>query len=232
MSKTVGQPAQAGRVVNFPSPQNREALTVRELADAYMAVYAGRDNSRPARVQWWCDRIGALRVVDLDSDLLADHLDAYAAEPARSFKGRDDSGSPILRERGQRKPATINRMKSTLGALLTFAKKRRLTRRGWANPIRDVQGQREDNGKTRFLSPDEQARLLKVARLCSWPRLYLLVLTAITTGARRGELMSLRGCDLDLERGTAGLRSTKNGSQRVLRLVPEVVAYLQKHARQ
>jgi hypothetical protein len=142
MSKTVGQPASAGRVVNFPSPQSRQSLTVRELADAYMAVYAGRDNSRPARVQWWCDRLGAVRVVDLDSDLIADHLDLYAAEPARSYKGRDEDGLPILGERGQRKPATINRMKSTLGAMLTFAKQRRLTPRGWANPIRDVPGQR------------------------------------------------------------------------------------------
>jgi hypothetical protein len=78
MSTTVGQPVNANRVVNFPSPQNRESLTVRQLADAYMSVYDGRDNSRPARVHWWCSKLGDVRVIDLDADLIADHLDAFA----------------------------------------------------------------------------------------------------------------------------------------------------------
>lgn len=230
MSETVGQPASASRVVDFPTPQNRESLTLRQLADAYMAQYAGRDNARPARVLWWCDGIGDVRVIDLDTDLIADHLDHYASEPLRKYMGRDEDGAPILRELGERKPATINRMKSTLGALLAFARLRRLTPRGWANPIRDVPGRRENNARTRFLSPEEQARLLKVARLSSWPRLHLLVLMGITTGARKGELLSLRGADLDLERGTAHLRSTKNGAQRVLRLVPDVVKEIRRVA--
>jgi hypothetical protein len=54
MSKTVGQPATAGRVVNFPSPQIRESLIVRKLADAYRTTRpAGRYDvvrCRPGRV--------------------------------------------------------------------------------------------------------------------------------------------------------------------------------------
>ena len=228
MKETVGQPAFASRVVDFPTPRNRESLTVRQLADAYMAQYAGRDNARPARVQWWCDRIGDMRIVDLDADLIADHLDAYASEPRQKYMGRDADGRPVLRNLGERRPATINRMKSTLGALLTLARARRLTPRGWVSPMRDVPGRRENNARTRFLFPEEQVRLLSVARLSSWPGLYLLALMAITTGARKSELLSLRGVDLDLERGTAHLRSTKNGSHRVLRLVPDVVAEIRR----
>ena len=35
MNETVGQSADVGRVVNFPTPSNRDTLTVRQLADAY-----------------------------------------------------------------------------------------------------------------------------------------------------------------------------------------------------
>lgn len=58
MNETVGQPAPASRVVDSPTPQNRESWTIRQLADAYLAQYAGRDNARPARVLWWCDGCG------------------------------------------------------------------------------------------------------------------------------------------------------------------------------
>jgi integrase len=228
MSESVGESAPASLVVTFPTPPNRDSLTVRQLADAYMAHYVGLDSGRPARVKWWCERIGDLRVVDLDSDLIADYLDAYAAGRREKYMGRDPRGQPILKSLGPRKPATINRAKSALGALLTFAKQRRLTPRGWPNPIRDVPGRREDNARTRFLSSEEQARLLSAARICSWPRLHLLVLMGITTGARKGELLSLRGGDLHLERGRAHLRATKNGSQRVLRLVPDVVMEIRR----
>ena len=75
--------------------------------------------------------------------------------------------------------------------------------KGWTNPARQVPRQRENNERVRFLSGGERERLLKVCRVSSWPRLYLLVLLALTTGARRSELLRLRWRDLDLERAVA-----------------------------
>ncbi len=61
-----------------------------------MAQYAGRDNARPARMLWWCDGIGDVRVVDLDAEPIADHLDRYASEARQKYTGRDEPVADTL----------------------------------------------------------------------------------------------------------------------------------------
>ncbi len=61
------------------------------------------------------------------------------------------------------------------------------------------------------------------ARQSEWPRLYLLVLMALTTGARLGEMLNLRWSDVDLAKRRATLHKTKNGSKRVLTLPVAVI---------
>ncbi|MBK6863385.1 MAG: site-specific integrase [Ideonella sp.] len=79
----------------------------------------------------------------------------------------------------------------------------------------------------RFLSDDERRRLLDACKTSKWPRLYLLVLLALTTGARRGELVGLRWSDFDIERAVVHVARTKNGDAKVLPLVPAVVEEVQ-----
>jgi len=56
MEATVGKPTpqdrqqSVGQVVTFPTPQDRDSLTVRQLADAYAITYKGRDHAKLARV--------------------------------------------------------------------------------------------------------------------------------------------------------------------------------------
>ena len=50
------------------------------------------------------------------------------------------------------------------------------------------------------------------------------------TGMRRGEVLGLRWCDVDLDAGRAAVGRTKNGSQFVLALLPEVVTELRRFA--
>jgi integrase len=218
----------AGVVRTFPTVPNRENLTLAQLADAYMAAYAGRDPGRVGVVALWVRHLGEKRLVDVTPDGVADVLDQLAAAPVTKYVGKDPQGQPLLREFGRRKPATINRMRSVVSALFTFAQKRRLTPRGWANPCREVATLPGNNERTRFLTNDERERLLRVCRASPWPRLYLLVLMAITTGARRGELLGLRYTDLDLAAGTAHVRQSKNGGQRVLPLLHAVVAEIRR----
>jgi integrase len=66
----------------------------------------------------------------------------------------------------------------------------------------------------------------------AWPKLYLLVLIAITTGARRGELLGLRWNDIDFERQTAYVQTTKNGQPKVLPLTDDVIKELTKFRQQ
>jgi len=58
--------------------------------------------------------------------------------------------------------------------------------------------------------------------------LYLVVLMALTTGARRGELLGLKWSDIDFKSRLASLITTKNGKPRMLPLTQQVIAELQE----
>ena len=96
------------------------------------------------------------------------------------------------------------------------------------NPTRYIRSLPEKKGRTRYLSDNERERLFKACRASKWNKLYLLVLMAITTGARRGELLSLRWNSLDIDKQTAYVLTSKNGEPKVLPLTRSVIEELQK----
>lgn len=224
-------PQPASPTMPPPLPMRAGALTLHKLIDLYMAHYAGRDSTRAQRVAWWQQRVGALALVDLTDDHVHAALESLADENARFFAGRDELGRPVHnRKRKRLAPATINRYAASLAAVITWAIKKRIAPKGYVHPCRSIERRREHNEKTRFLTDDERERLLAACKASSWPLLYVLVLMALTTGARKGELLGLRWIDVDLERGLAAVARTKNGDPRVLPLVPAVMAELRRFA--
>ncbi len=134
--------------------------------------------------------------------------------PAKIAEVRDRLRHETTRSRTTRKPATVNRYLGALSHVFTTA-----TREWeWAesNPVRRVRRLREPRGRGRFLVDDERRRLLAACQASHDDRLYPLVLLAISTGARQGELMSLRWSDVDLTRGVGVLHDTKNGERRAI----------------
>ena len=85
------------------------------------------------------------------------------------------------------------------------------------NPFAQVQLVKVQNGKTRFLSPDEETLLLdKLGPIYGpWARLAML------TGLRLGEQFRLRWADVDLDRGLITLPETKAGTVQYVRLNDE-----------
>ena len=214
--------SRAGRIEADP--------TVRELVHAYMAAYAGRDTSRGTRLAWWSARIGERRLSELDDDEVYFALEDLATQRGRYFAGLDADGRSILRAKSKPlSPATLNRYQAALSALLTWAIKSRRAPRGWANPCLRLGMRTENNERVRFLSDDERTRLLEACRASTWPRLYLMVLMALTTGARRGELEGMRWRDIDFERAEARVALTKNGEPKVHVLLPAVLGELRRH---
>lgn len=210
-------------------PIRRGDLALADLVDLYMAHYTGRDVSRGHRVAWWRAQLGSVALQDLTDDRVFSCLQALGQQRGRYYAGKDAEGRRIFKARDAKvSPATLNRYAAALGAVLTWAIKCRIAPVGYVHPCRALHRNREDNEKTRFLSDDERTRLLEACRASKWPRLYVLVLMALTTGARKGELMGLRWADIDLERAVATLRMTKAGTPRVLPLVPNVVTELQR----
>ena len=64
---------------------------------------------------------------------------------------------------------------------------------------------------SRWLTNHEREALLESCEKSTWEGLYPLVLLALATGARQGELMCLTWDRVDLKEGTAYLESTKSG---------------------
>ena len=120
--------------------------------------------------------------------------------------------------------ATINRYKAAISVVFSYACREYDLPE---NPVRKIPLLPENNERTRFLSEAERTRLFKACRASKWDKLYLLVLTAITTGARRGELLGLRWNDIDFDRRTAYVATTKNGQPKVLPLTDSVIRELE-----
>ena len=71
--------------------------------------------------------------------------------------------------------------------------------------------------------PEEIEKLLTVCKNSKSPHLYPVTLFAVSTGARKGEILNLKWKDLDIERQTALFRETKNGESRTIPLSPLLI---------
>lgn len=208
-------------------PMRDGAMLVSKMIDLYMAHYAGRDSTRLQRLSWWSNQIGELALEDVTDDHIHAALESLSQRPATYFAGKDAAGMPIYKSKRKAiAPATINRYAASIAAVLTWSIKRRIAPKGFIHPCRSVERRAENNEKTRFLSLEERTRLMDACKASKWPRLYLLVLMALTTGARKGELTGLRWQDVDYEHSVAYVGRSKNGDPKTLPLVPGVVALL------
>ncbi|MGH9414275.1 MAG: tyrosine-type recombinase/integrase, partial [Terriglobales bacterium] len=103
--------------------------------------------------------------------------------------------------------ATVNRYKAFLSLAYRIGVQ---NSRVPHNPVRAVRQRREDNGRIRFLSPEEEARLRAVIRQdCPEhePELDL----AMNTGLRQGNQYGLQWADVDFERRQLTVARAKNG---------------------
>jgi integrase len=210
-----------------PAPPAPRSTTLADLLDDYMAAYTGRDKAMAWRLQLWRERLGHRPYTELTTSEIREALRRIASEPARAWRGIDADGKPIHRvARPKRSAATVNRYHALLSGVLQWAIDEQRAPEDWRNPARGIRRGKESAGVVRFLEDDERRRLLDACRAAAWPKLYGLVLLALTSGARRGELLALRWRDVDLERSIAYLRRTKNGDEGSIVLTPAVAAEL------
>jgi integrase len=156
-------------------------------------------------------------VAEITPDLIAEARDALTAEKFTRGKVQKVKGKEVPPKEYARSGATINRYLATLSHLFTVAQREwRLVDR---NPVREISKKKEARGRIRFLSDSERDTLLAACSKSDWPALHTLVLLAISTGARRGELVNLKWSDVDLKSARAVVYDTKNGDPRVLPLV-------------
>lgn len=110
------------------------------------------------------------------------------------------------------KPATINRALGCLKHLFNLAK--RWKKFFGENPVTQVEFFEENNKLERILTPEEEERLLA----CSAPHLRPIVLCALNTGMRKGEILSLKWSNVDLENNIITIEPTNTKSKKTKKL--------------
>lgn len=96
-----------------------------------------------------------------------------------------------------------------------------------ANPLADFKLKVIDNKRHRRFREGEFDLLLKAGEKTRNPFILPVVRFAIETGMRRGEILSLRFRDVDIERCSATIRESKNGHSRTIPLSSLAVALLE-----
>jgi integrase len=125
----------------------------------------------------------------------------------------------ILKGNDKRKgvaPATAKLDLALLSHLFTIAATE--WSMGIANPLALVRMPKIKNARERRFEGDEEKRLMKALDDCENPFVKPLVLLALATGARMGELRKLEWRYVDIKNSTARLVDTKNGDDRVIPL--------------
>lgn len=166
-----------------------------------------------AQLLWWKEQIGARLLSDVTPALLGEYRDVL-------LKGITYRGT-------KRSPSTAVRYMAALSHALSIACKEW----GWLedSPMRKVSKPREPRGRVRYLDAEERMRLLQACRESKNPYLYIVVVTALSTGMRRSEILNLTWSNVDLDKGRITLHETKNGERRVVPLVGHALELFRQH---
>lgn len=174
---------------------------------------------RQAHLEWWRKKLGQTEIGDITSVLIMEYRDELKATPYKVGN--------TLRPRSD---ATVNRYVASLSPVMAAA----ANEWGWIlnNPCQKVRRGGETRGRTRFLSSDERKALLAACdKATDTPELKIIVLLAITTGGRRGEIAGLSWRDVDLKRRRITFVDTKNGETRSAPLVGPALGALKDWAK-
>jgi integrase len=168
----------------------RKVEGVRSLTSAKSAVNALKAYFGKRKLQ-------SIRYSDLRAYRAARLKDATPGDVSRHRLELKHNSKAELRV--TRKIATVNRELAKLRRMLNIAQ-----REGWirSNPFASGESLislADESKRERILTREEERRLLDA---CNGPRAHLrpIVIAAIDTGMRRGELLTLRWRDVDLER--------------------------------
>ncbi len=150
------------------------------------------------QLNWWKEELGAYTLADVT--------------PAMIGERRDTLLQGITYRGTKRSNATVVRYLAALSHVYSTA----ANEWGWieVSPMRKVRKPTEPKGRVRYLNDDERVRLLEKCKESKNPYLYPIVVLAISTGMRHGEIVGLTWDVVDLQRNVLILLETKNGERR------------------
>lgn len=156
----------------------------------------------------WETALGKYALSFITPDLISEEMAKLAAAGDMRRKRKDgDKGAPKPKSR-----KTQKLYRDTLALLFKNAKAWGWTSRNPMDGVNAITKIRDE--RTRFLSEDERAKLLDACKASDNDYIFTIVVFALSTGARKGEILGLTLGDVDLNRATAVFRDTKNGDTR------------------
>ena len=202
-------------------------IVARYRETALSDLKASGVDTRAQHLDWWVERFAGKTLAEITPDLVAEARDSLTSSTYTRGKPRKDKdGNVVAPKSYNRSGATTNQYLAALSHVFTVASKEwRLTDR---NPVRGIAKKKESRGRVRFPTDEERKKLIDACALSRWRPLLALVLLAISTGARRGELIHLKWSDIDLKAARATVHDTKNGDPRVLPLVGKALEALRE----
>ena len=170
-------------------------------------------------LSFWEKELGSKLLSEITPSLIVGYRDRMKKEMiVREHGGR--SNHQI------RKPSTVNRYLATLSGVLTYCK----TEKFWLdfNPCSAVKSLPEGETKERMLTDEEKERLFEVTKI-DHPRLYLALMIALTTGARRMEVWGLKINQINFKERTITFDKTKTHVKRTVKIVNSVFQMLEEY---
>jgi integrase len=186
--------------------QEARRKTLTDLIDRYIRdvlPQRPKNASNTSRhLLWWKSQLGYRLLADIQPTHIAEFRDQLLSTPT-------DRG-------GRRANATVQRYLAAISHAYNIA----IKDWGWVdeNPVAKISKPRAARGRERFLSDEERDRLLSACKASRSQFLYTVVVLAISTGMRRGEIMGLRWKQVDLPNSCLRLSETKNDTSRSIPL--------------
>jgi integrase len=180
--------------------------TFNQVCEEYLASWKKKDYvGQMQRTAYWCSLWGERMITDIDVFDVQDHIDTLIKEKVRA--------------------STIIRKKAVLSGIFNFAVSKSYVDN---NFIPSIIIDNDTINRERVLSAEERNKLIDACKISSWNRLYLLVLMAMTTGARRGELLKLKWKDVSFNEHIAHIIDSKIGTNREIHLIKTIMDELNR----
>jgi len=198
----------------FKFDQHKHLNTFSQLVERFISDGALQHHRSAVdtlrHLNYWRDRLGSYALIHITGDLIGKERQLLAETPTRKEKTRTSS--------------TINRYMSSLSSILSYAT--RQLRWISENPCSYLIKLKENPSRDRILSIEEINKLLISCRQSRSPYLFCIVLIALTSGARQGEILNLEWNHISFDNKHANLKETKNGRPRSISLPDPVIEEL------
>jgi len=197
----------------------KESLKRRRLSDAiekYISLVLPHKPRNAKNVihhlNWWNKQIGRLALSDITAPMVAECRDRLLSEPSKNG--------------GQRTNTTVIRYLASLSIVLEYCMKE------WHwithNAVRSIRKPPLGKSKTRFFTLEEIDTIQGLAAKSDSPHLLGIILIALHTGMRKGEILSLQWAHIDLKNKEILLSRSKNGEPRDIPMTDPVYDLLSK----